>query len=976
MKRSFLQQAAQAILSAAPTGDLSAFRILAPNQRTRLFLQKALAEAQERPMWAPRLLTIEEWAAELSGLETADSLTLLLELWQVWRDEDGHQQDFDQFYVWAEVMLADFDRIDNALLDPKYVFSLVEDWQRLTPDPSEFFSTEEEPLRQQRLDFWRKFAAQTGESHQRLQRLFRDLHRVYLEFGQRIVAQGFAYQGLVNRIAADRLGQATPEVLAALEGAERWFWVGFSNLTAAELALLRQLRQHAPVSALWDVDSYYLDDDQQAAGRWFRRQGRQEMEQFRAENPEMICERLAESPLTVEIMESSGNLTQVKLLAQELEKLSAEQLARTVVVLPDEKLLYPLLMSLPLEVKDFNVTMGSPLSVSPLRRLVELLFEVQTAREMRGDEPYWPRALVQSLLLHPYVRNPRFLSWMERDRDLLYQQVSLSQLLALEPTSIARLRPEQLFQVVEEPAKLLSWVIDCLFALSQQLESSKIEMPLVEREQLFAYYGRLIQLRNLLEQYGLVLEPRMLARVALKYLNVSQPFSGEPLADLQIMGLFETRNLDFDQVFILSMNEGVVPPAPATSSLIPEELAPNFALPTWRERQDQACYMVWRCLQRAERAVFIYSSVKEGELSGVPSRILDQFRYEWRRRNPQVRIVDRKPAPPANEHELAPPSLSSDEGFGAQAAHWLSQKAISASSLNVWMTCRLKFALQHLLGLKELPPLQAELEARHVGTLMHDVMEKLYGDLVGRTATASDFAALDARVQPLVRERLRETLGQPSPNLTGEARLIDEQLTRRIREIVRQDQRQAPFEIVGLEAELKHSFALPVGGREFLINATVAIDRVDRQQDGFILLLDYKTGRHQVKISKALRALPILDSLFDSRRFADANTLNQLNQAFFYLWLYNKLHPQETCREFVWYAFDGDEERAFRRKPLSEALPGLSIDRDFLLTYEAALNEQLSQMLASDGAFSAVEDERFCQWCDFAGLCYRDMTGE
>ena len=974
---SFLEDVVFHLIGEVGSEQLAECCILVPNRRTQVYLQEAFAAAQVQPVWSPRLFQIEEWAARLADLQPAEPLTLLLELWQVWSDLFDGATDFNSFYRWGKIVLSDYDRLDNAMLDVAWVYGLVGDWQDLTPDPSQFFATDEEPLRQQRLDFWRAFAHSTVRSHEQTRHLFRQLHALYLAFGQRITTQGFAYKGLINRMAAERLAEIPLALQSNYYLDQPWFWIGFSNLKPAELALLRLQRNYTTVQTLWDVDSYYLNHSLHAAGRWFREAGHNELESCQKAAPHLIADKLGESELEVQIIAAPGQVAQVKFLAQLLNNIPVDELNQTLVVLPDESLFFPLLMSLPAQVRNYNVTMGSRLVASPFFRLVSKLFEVQTRCELRDQEPFWPRDLVQALLLHPYIRRRPFLNWIETERDELYQQVSWSQLRDLPYDDRVSMPPGQLFERVDSDADVLPWVIDTLFKLSQQLEiNPNFDLPIVEREQLYEHYRRLIELRNQLQHYNLELKPELLAQVALEHLQGSLPFSGEPLGNLQIMGLRETRNLDFDRVFILSLNEGIVPPLPQLTSLIPDELVPNLGLSGWREEQDQACYMVWRCMQRASQVTLFYSNLDYGDQPAQPSRIIDQIRYEWQLTNSKLRVKFPTLDIPSHEPDVSPPLVPSDGDLNREAGLWLAERGLSVSALNNWLSCRLKFSLTHLLGLQELPPLTAELEARHEGTLLHETMEYLYADLIGTTAEPSDFKNLADHVESLVRTRLLTELGQPGPKLTGEAYLTEQQLVRRVQEILEKDEAYAPFEVVGLEMKYECPLEVNFQDKSYLVKCKGTVDRIDRLSDGSILLLDYKTGKHQAKPLQQEATLPmVVDEVFRSRTVKNQAILDQINQALFYLWLYRRLHPETNAREFVWYSFDTIGERRFRRKQLSELIPDTTLDQNFFDAYEQALIHQIQFILDQSTERHPTDQIQLCKTCDLANLCWREDEG-
>ena len=657
----FLQQTAQRIFETHGPSLSDVWVILPTRRAVSVFLDE-LAALSDRPFLAPHALAVDDFITQAAGVQLIDSVSLLFELYEVFREIDPLVE-FEQFIGWASVLLADFDRIDQYLVSPTELFSYLtaakalERWQ--VDQPANAQPILETP----------------GTS--RYFKLFENLHTAYTALHQRLTEQGLAYRGMAYRLLAQNVETLIRDSLAY----ERVYFVGFNALSRAEEHIIRVLVDAQQAELVWDADQYYINDWRQEAGEFLRRyrdNGWFFSKQNRAEL-DQLSNNLLGTEKNIRVVGVANASMQAKVAGKIYSDWKREQRtstdtefgeprpSKTAIVLADETLLIPVLYALDESVTDLNVTMGLSLRSSLLFTLVDTLFEMQrTVHEFRTKDgrdlriPKYHHRHVVKVLNHPFIKQyERIRGLMSLGETLDTGEVvppePLFQWIAKEIVKHQRVylteremrelgQEDALIQVLfarwpnENPVKAIQVFYDLIELLR---DVYRVSQDAIEIEYLYLFFTLLKQLEATLDRQIASAGSRseghtpVTVRSFRQFLyelirQTSIPFTSEGKSQLQIMGMLETRALDFDRVIILSVNEGVLPQSRKLNSLIPFDIASELHLPTYREQEAVMAYHFYRLLQRATDIVLLHTTSTDayGSSRGEPSRFIRQIKHE------------------------------------------------------------------------------------------------------------------------------------------------------------------------------------------------------------------------------------------------------------------------------------------------------------------------------------------------------------
>lgn len=595
---------------------VSELTVLFPSRRARLFFTDALSEIADAPLWQPRWATIDELMSEISGLQSGDRIRLITELYKIYKE--FHPEPFDRFYAWGDLLLNDFDTIDKYLIDADRLFRNISDLKELEADLSYLTPSQLGILR----SFWASLLGEEDLSKEkrRFLAVWRTLGDVYHRFKARLSELGIAYAGMIQRAAAERIAAGE----YALPDPQRHYVVaGFNALSECEKRLFKFLATTSRTDFYWDYDTYYTADRQQEAGLFVRENLRSFPPRTELSHDHMSC------PKRIEAIAASSDAVQCKYAARILRELVARNGGRplgkeTAVVLTDENLLMPLLYALPPEAGEVNVTMGYPLRQSLAYTFVERLLELQRHSRTKSGRTHFYHADVTGLLAHPYVAesDPETVAILQTEivenRRIMVAAETLgcNDLLRLVFTAAEGWRgmSHYLAEVLSAAARLpyagdetrrrvefLAVIAEHIAKIGNSLEACELEIP---------------------DEVYVSLVRRTLGQLRI-------PFEGEPLEGLQVMGILETRNLDFENVLILSMNDDNFPGnLVAQSSFIPYNLRTAYGLPTPEHHEGVYAYYFYRLLQRARDVRMLYCSRADDRSTGEPSRYIYQLDFE------------------------------------------------------------------------------------------------------------------------------------------------------------------------------------------------------------------------------------------------------------------------------------------------------------------------------------------------------------
>ena len=947
--KAFLFELAQEIYQSH--ADLSKVTVVFPNRRAALYFRKYLGDLIAKPVFSPRLITFEDFVTSFSSLRVPDKLELVHRLHLCYRElMNTEAESFDQFFMWGEMLIRDFDETDRYMVDAKILFADLSHLKEMDSG-LDYLSDEQRKFLE---DFWLGFDADESVNKKKFIDVWRKLYPLYKIFNEKLLADSLAYEGRLHRLVAEEITSGKIKLpYKSSEKRELWF-AGFNALTKAEEKIISYLVEQGIATARWDIDQYYVNDERQEAGAFLRSHKQSTVlgKTFSSDIPNNFKQEKK-----IELLTAAQPMGQIKLMAQVLERELKKGMVpeETVIILPDEKMLMPVLHSISPVAEKFNVTMGFPLASSPVFNLVELLVELQ----IHLRKGHFNFSAVQSVLLHPYVTAADPASaqsklkemvrhnWVSVPEEFLGSEVKLHSLIFIEAKKITG----YILRIFEEILLLPSLDdLDKEYLLRSSQLFNRLDVVWEEIQEEDS--SRINKLKSFLRLF------RQYAR------GEKIPFVGEPLKGIQVMGVLESRNLDFKNVFVLSLNEGIFPSASKQGSYIPFSIRRAYGLPTPEHQGSIYAYLFYRSLQRASLVFLFYNSEPDVLGQGEMSRYLQQLIYESGLTIKQ-QVLHNAVQPKAQ----TPITIDKNEEVLRALAKLnegnLRSRGLSPSALNTYLDCQLKFYFQYVARIRESQKVQEEIDPRVLGNLLHSVMEQFYKKLIeksqDRMISAGDFDKLDSRIDKLIDEAFIKTYHlDPKLEVTyeGQRVVVREVVKKFANQILELDRSQTPFKIDAVEQngwlynlKISHAPGFAVLGG--------TIDRIDSKED-HVRVIDYKTGKDELDFKNVA-------SLF----FRDGKRNKAAFQTMLYALLYKtngtkadqKIIPGLINRNNLF-----DDTFHFGLKMDGEYLKDAS---PLFPEFETHLLELLEEIFDPSLSFAQTQREETCKLCPYKEICYR-----
>ena len=957
----FLKQIAEAFYNRAGAA-LKGYAFVFPSRRAGLFFRKYLAECADTPIFSPSIMTINDFFYRLSPLKPADRVQLLFRLYTVYKELTATEESFDRFLFWGEIILNDFNDIDKFGADARKLFSNLSDLRKLEADPLEYLSDEQLAAIR---SFWDGFGEKGENAAFRNDFLsfWEHLHPVYSRFKESLETDGKAYEGMLARQVAEQL--QNDDYVWELPF-EKVVFVGFNALNRMEERLFTYLKKKGIGDFYWDYESEWIRDPLNRAAFY--------MESNVKNYPSQIA--LEHVPLPVPEIEVYGiasAVAQAKGVANILNRLyptdspaDSGNWMETAVVLPDENLLFPLLSSIPEQIGRVNVTMGYSLAKSPIAGLMDLVFELQ--RNVRVNKENTSEFYHKDIL---NLLNHRYLSFHRDDARKLRQEVVGNNRIFTE-ASVLQVNPlfEAVFRAITDDVTLYAYLMRIMEQAAALLpallpdidnEEGDEDASLALESEFIDNYAALLNRFELSQGECRAEMSRESYFKLLRKMVRSQsiPFQGEPLSGLQIMGMLETRVLDFKNLIILSMNEGFFPLAGPSNSLIPYNLRKGFGLPAYEHRDAVYAYHFYRLVQRAGKVFFFYDTRSDGLRTGEMSRYIRQLKYLY-----NVNFKEKLLSYTVGVSEQFPLLVNKTPSVMEGLRTFLNdgKRFLSASAINTYLDCPLKFYLQYVRLLKEEDEIQERVEANVFGSIFHKTMEYLYEPLKSRTVPPDVLKELSRDNYILTRDIKRAFerelyRGREVKALEGEHYLIGEVIKRYVRKLLERDAELAPLQYLHSEEKIISRICLPDGNN---VNIKVLIDRVDRI-GGNTRLVDYKTGKGEAAFSS-------VEQLFDKESAARPKEVLQL---FLYSLVYfNEREGADVMPSLIFLRslFSGDSRGEIVRKADRKTHPVTSF-APYREEFSAALGTCLSELFDPSVPFAPSANKKACRYCPFVTLC-------
>ena len=953
MNSTFLEAVAKDLLQKYGN-NLSRIAVVFPNKRASLFMNEYLARLSEGPLWSPNYTTISDLFREKSEWMVADPIKLVCDLYRSYTDITGKDETLDHFYGWGQLLLADFDDIDKNMADAHKVFANLQDIHEL--DDIDYLSQEQKSILK---SFFHNFADDhLSKLKERFLSLWCNLEQIYHDFNQRLAAQGLAYEGALYRRVAE--SQTDYEC-------DKYVFVGFNMLQQVEQRLFYTLKNQGKACFYWDFDNYYLNNNE--AGHYINGYLTQFPNELSIDDD--VCYNNFRKSKDITYMSSMTESAQAHYISQwisQRQRIGAG--AKTAIVLCDESLLQTVLHCLPQEVKSINITTGYPLAQSPVASFVQILLHLQSYGHVKNTDKYRLRD-VSKILKHPFSR---YIS----DRCLdLYMELQ----------TYHRYYPTRSQLALDEGLKLLFTDIDTLGDCHNQniacwvaamlkhvgRQASLVNDPLTQ-ESIFRMYTIINRLEGLIATGDLQVDKITFERLITQLIqSTTVPFRGEPIEGIQIMGVLETRNLDFDHLLVLSASDNNMPKGVNDASFIPYSIRRAYGLTTIDHKVAIYAYYFYRLLQRSQDITLTYNKATEDGQTGEMSRFMLQMMVESGHTiHHGILTPDQSVKQPLPTDVIKTPELM-------DKLHQLTQ--LSPTAINRYFYCPLTFYYNVVEGLREPEETDEEMkDSRVFGLIFHRSAELIYERLMQKSkvieqADIDNLLRHREVIEMIVDQAFKEELfkvkdNSYTPEYNGLQLINRGVVISYLYKMLNIDSRLTPFRILGLEKKVETTIRFESTDGEREIKLLGYIDRLDEITDAErgkrIRVIDYKTGM------PAKKKVVEIAELFGDTDIQSKHTNYYLQALLYSLIVSNDAQLNQdklAVSPALMFVQNMSDEQYDPTLMLGDTLMVKATH------YEAEFMEGLRQTLReiydADVPFQPTKDRKRCAKCIYGNLCKR-----
>ena len=980
--KAFLKIVAKDMLEKYGT-DMSDIAVVFPNKRASLFLNNYLAQLAHKPIWTPTYITISDLFRRHSDLKVADPIKSICDLHKTFVKCTGIDETLDHFYGWGQLLLADFDDVDKNMVDAKQLFANLSDIHELD-DVSYLTDYQKEMIRK----FFSNFSDDhNSELKKRFLQLWCHFYDIYTEFNQRMTEQGLAYEGALYRSVVSN------ESIEFRH--KKYLFVGFNMMQVVELNLLNRLKKQGKAAFYWDYDQYYMDGNNEA-GHYIRQYLPYYPNELADYPQQEIYNNMTKNKDITYISAPTENI-QARYVNSWLKENGRYKMGRNVaIVLSDESLLQSVIHSLPQEVGSINITIGYPLQQTPFYSLIQQLIQLQGIGHSKQGDTYRLHYVLIALR-HPYTRYisekyTELLAKLDEQKRFYPSREFLSLDGDEGLTLLFRNLEEATASQDEYNRKLITYLLDVLRTIGTHAKD--LNDPLFH-ESLYRTYTLLNRLQDLIIAGDLQVDIITLERLIQQLIQTTSiPFHGEPAEGIQVMGVLETRNLDFDHILVLSCNEGKLPKGVNDSSFIPYSLRKAYGLTTVENKVAIFAYYFHSMLQRAHDITLTYNNATEDGQSGEMSRFMLQMMVESQHSIKRKTLVaGQKPLRPAYSD-----AQKTDEVMAVLD----NIKMITPTFLNTYQRCQKQFYYKYVKGLLEPDEIdEDEVDNKIFGNIFHRAAELFYYTFASKDDIATDDQGKQRLIHPivitaddldhalkdtslvyrLVDQAFREELFKVSssdyhPKYNGLQLINKEVIASYLRQLITIDRRQAPFTIIGMEIVVSTTLGVATARGQKLFRIGGFIDRLDSVAASGnpsalgnlaerIRVIDYKTGRSRTSHPKDI------EEVFSTQPLAIGKHNDYYLQAILYSLIVKNDRRYNPAQEpvspgllFIQNAGADDYD------------PTLKLGKELLTDVaplEAEFTNHLRSLLADiyDPALplKPTEDKKRCVFCPYAALC-------
>ena len=826
--QSFISETLDSILKTTKSFENVVF--ILPSQRAKVFLKQTLKD-KISVGFLPEALNIEQFVQQVSGIEKADSIQLLFHFYTIYKNLEKDPDSFDTFSSWAFTVLQDFNEIDQHLVDTKEIFVYIRDIERLKKWSVSGTFTETEFMKDH-YSFLEK------------------LNNFYPPLYQFLLEKKIGYQGLMYREACSNIEGYIEENIH-----KKFFFIGFNALNKAEEFLFQKVLETNKSDIYWDLDEVFFNTNHQAGT--FIRKYKKEWKYYE-KNPLKTLSNSFSGPKNIQIIGASKNTTQIKYAGEILENFT--DFKNTALILADETLLPITLNSLPKNINAINITMGYPLKDIPTTSLLFSIFQLFVSQEKLQKtivNEFYHKDVVR-FLKHQSVYKllsdensalvDNFTEEIGKENLIFISKAQIESIL-IDTTASVKSGISAIFNSYTTINEFLDRILNLIALLKEDVTT-------LEKEYLFRFYTAFTQLKTLQTEYEYFTDLKTLS-LFFKQLISSETlsFQGEPLRGLQLMGMLETRVLDFENIILTSTNEGILPASSQQNSFIPFDVKIEFGLPTFKEKDAIFSYHFFRLLQRAKNVFILYNTEHDDFGSGEKSRFVTQL--EMMRDDIIYKNISPKVIPSKTALKEIPKNEVTFERLKE-----LAKKGISPSALTNYLYNPVSFYKQKILKIKEFDDVEETVAFNTLGTVVHEALDELYTPFVGRFLSEENVSKMEKEANNLVIKHFKIQFKNGDIS-TGKNRLIYEVANRFVSNFLLKEKellkdKKNKLKIIATEENL--SAEITIEGIDFPVKLHGQVDRVD-ELNGVLRIIDYKTGM----VSSTNLRVPEFENLRDEK---------------------------------------------------------------------------------------------------------------
>ena len=909
----FLEKIAERLIRKFPE-NMDSISVVLPSKRSVVFLKNYLSTKISKPIFLPMFFSIEEFIENISGLKVLDNVSLQFYLYQSYLDSSqGKVDSFSEFLDWGNILLQDFNDIDTNMVDSKSLFTNI---------------TSIKELDNWELQQWSFSNKKLTDSQKNYIEFFASLHDIYKNFKKRLISKNYAYQGLANFIAAEKIKDIH------IEWNRVWF-VGLNALTKSQHLIIDDLKERDIARVFWDADKYYFDNPEHEAS-YFLKQQKHKWSEIDFEG---IGDYMSFPKNKFQVISCPQNIAQAQVMSKVLSALTDDDLhnSKTAIILADEGLLFPVLNNIPKEVKKLNVTMGSPFKITPFFSFINnfLLLKIKSIRNKKNGFYYKDLFL---LLDDPYFKKLVDSQSLKKIKGYIIN----NNLIFINENEIFNFLDQETFQsIFTIDTDVNDTILQIKLIISLLMKCFIRDKSIIDIEVLMSFSQSIEVVQRLFSDFNFNLDLTTLLSIIERVVSKEIiPFKGEPLEGVQLMGILESRALDFENIIILGVNEGILPKGKIINSLIPYELKRFFKIPSYLERDAIFSYHFYRILQRAKNITLTYNSSLDDFGVGEKSRFITQLLSEYKTSKIDEFIFY------DNDIRLdrIKPFIISSNSIKEEILKWASN-GVSPTALNMYKLCSIEFYFHYLLKIRE--PIQIDEYADNslMGSAIHNFLEVFYPT---DSITTKNFLNYEDKIRDSLNSFYKKHLSENNFN-KGKNYLSLKVAEKLLKDFIIYEEelsKENNIQILYKEKELILDFKV----NEYNFKLIGNIDRIDLFNNS-LRIIDYKSGKNNSN-----------SELFfsDWDEVSDNPKKDKVFQLLMYSYLFLKNNPHFlNTNIIVGIYFLRDLKKGL--VPLQKK-GGLKFDDDFIKNFEIQLHRIFERMIEDD--FKENDDYKLCEFCN------------